>query len=49
MTTDQTAALPNAWDVALRQFDLAADRLNLDPGLSASCASQGASSPSTSP
>ena len=33
MTTDQTATAPNAWDVAQRQFDLAADRLNLDPGL----------------
>jgi glutamate dehydrogenase (NAD(P)+) len=33
MTTDHAAATLNAWDVAQRQFDLAADRLNLDPGL----------------
>ncbi len=33
MTTEQVAAPINAWDVAQRQFDLAADRLNLDPGL----------------
>jgi glutamate dehydrogenase (NAD(P)+) len=33
MTTEQTAARINPWDVAQRQFDLAADRLNLDPGL----------------
>jgi glutamate dehydrogenase (NAD(P)+) len=33
MTTEHAAATLNAWDVAQRQFDLAADRLNLDPGL----------------
>ena len=33
MTTEQTAAAINPWDVAQRQFDLAAERLNLDPGL----------------
>ena len=33
MTTEQTAAQINPWTVAQRQFDLAADRLNLDPGL----------------
>lgn len=33
MTTEHVAATVNAWDVAQRQFDLAADRLNLDPGL----------------
>src|ERR1051325_2527392 len=33
MTTEQTAARINPWEVAQRQFDLAADRLNLDPGL----------------
>jgi glutamate dehydrogenase (NAD(P)+) len=33
MTTEQAAAQLNAWDVAQRQFDMAADRLNLDPGL----------------
>ena len=33
MTTDHATATLNAWDVAQRQFDLAADRLNLDPGL----------------
>ncbi|HEX9044364.1 MAG TPA: Glu/Leu/Phe/Val dehydrogenase [Candidatus Limnocylindrales bacterium] len=33
MTTEQTAAPINAWKVAQRQFDLAADKLNLDPGL----------------
>ena len=33
MTTEHAAAQLNAWDVAQRQFDLAADRLNLDPGL----------------
>src|SRR5437773_11023310 len=33
MTTEQTAARINPWNVAQRQFDLAADRLNLDPGL----------------
>jgi glutamate dehydrogenase (NAD(P)+) len=33
MTTEQAAAGINAWHVAQRQFDLAAERLNLDPGL----------------
>src|SRR5437660_11286974 len=33
MTTEQVAAAINPWHVAQRQFDLAADRLNLDPGL----------------
>jgi glutamate dehydrogenase (NAD(P)+) len=33
MTTEQVATGINAWEVAQRQFDLAAERLNLDPGL----------------
>ena len=33
MTTEQVTARINPWEVAQRQFDLAADRLNLDPGL----------------
>jgi glutamate dehydrogenase (NAD(P)+) len=33
MTTEQVAAPINPWQVAQRQFDLAADKLNLDPGL----------------
>ena len=33
MTTEQIAAPINAWHVAQQQFDLAADRLNLEPGL----------------
>ncbi|HEY7940959.1 MAG TPA: Glu/Leu/Phe/Val dehydrogenase [Candidatus Limnocylindrales bacterium] len=33
MTTEQVAAHINAWHVAQRQFDLAAEKLNLDPGL----------------
>jgi glutamate dehydrogenase (NAD(P)+) len=33
MTTEHVAAPINAWEVAQRQFDLAAERLNLDPGL----------------
>ena len=33
MTTEQVAARINPWQVAQRQFDLAADKLNLDPGL----------------
>ncbi len=33
MTTEQAAHAINAWQVAQQQFDLAADRLNLDPGL----------------
>ncbi len=35
MTTEQAAATINAWAVAQRQFDLAAERLNLDAGLRA--------------
>ena len=33
MTTEHVAAPINPWHVAQRQFDLAAERLNLDPGL----------------
>ncbi len=33
MATESTAPAINAWDVAQRQFDLAAERLDLDPGL----------------
>ncbi|HEY0442790.1 MAG TPA: Glu/Leu/Phe/Val dehydrogenase [Candidatus Limnocylindrales bacterium] len=33
MTTEHIAAQINPWEVAQRQFDLAADRLNLDAGL----------------
>src|SRR6187397_1242088 len=33
MTTEHVAARINAWEVAQRQFDLAAERLDLDPGL----------------
>jgi glutamate dehydrogenase (NAD(P)+) len=33
MTTEQIAAHINPWEIAQRQFDLAAGRLNLDPGL----------------
>ena len=33
MTTEHAAAAINPWSVAQRQFDLAAERLNLDPGL----------------
>ena len=33
MTTEQIAATINPWAVAQQQFDLAAERLNLDPGL----------------
>jgi glutamate dehydrogenase (NAD(P)+) len=33
MTTEQVAAPINAWEVAQHQFDLAAEMLNLDPGL----------------
>jgi len=33
MTTEHVAAAINPWEVAQRQFDLAADRLSLDPGL----------------
>jgi glutamate dehydrogenase (NAD(P)+) len=35
MATEQIAAAINAWDVAQRQFDLAAERLNLSAGLRA--------------
>ncbi len=35
MTTEQAAHAINPWSVAQRQFDLAAERLNLDPGLRA--------------
>ena len=34
MTTEQAVRI-NAWEVAQRQFDMAAERLNLDPGLRA--------------
>ena len=33
MTTEHAAAQVNAWQVAQHQFDLAAEMLNLDPGL----------------
>ena len=33
MTTEQGAVRINPWTVAQQQFDLAADKLNLDPGL----------------
>jgi glutamate dehydrogenase (NAD(P)+) len=33
MTTERAAPAINPWRVAQQQFDLAADRLNLDPGL----------------
>jgi len=33
MTTEHVAAQINAWEVAQRQFDLAAERLHLDPGM----------------
>ncbi len=33
MTTENAAAQINAWQVAQHQFDLAAEMLNLDPGL----------------
>ena len=33
MTTEHVAAPINAWQVAQQQFDLAADRLDLDPGM----------------
>ena len=33
MTTEQIAPAINAWDVAQRQFDLAAELLHLSPGL----------------
>jgi glutamate dehydrogenase (NAD(P)+) len=35
MATEQAAPAINAWEVAQRQFDLAAEHLNLDPGLRA--------------
>jgi glutamate dehydrogenase (NAD(P)+) len=33
MTTERAAPATNPWQVAQQQFDLAADKLNLDPGL----------------
>ena len=33
MTTEHVAAPINPWEVAQQQFDLAAERLNLDPGM----------------
>ena len=33
MTTERAAPATNPWHVAQQQFDLAADKLNLDPGL----------------
>lgn len=33
MTTEHMAATINAWEVAQRQFDLAAERLGLDDGM----------------
>ena len=33
MTTEHVAARINAWEVAQQQFDLAAERLGLDPGM----------------
>jgi len=33
MTTERVAPSINPWHVAQVQFDIAADRLNLDPGL----------------
>ena len=33
MTTEHVATAINPWEVAQRQFDLAAERLQLDPGL----------------
>ncbi len=33
MTTEHVAARINAWEVAQQQFDLAAERLDLDPGM----------------
>jgi glutamate dehydrogenase (NAD(P)+) len=33
MTTEHAAAQINAWEVAQQQFDLAAERLDLDPGM----------------
>jgi glutamate dehydrogenase (NAD(P)+) len=33
MTTERAAPAINPWHVAQRQFDIAADKLNLDPGL----------------
>ena len=35
MTTEKMAAQINPWEVAQRQFDLAADRLHLDPAMAA--------------
>ena len=33
MTTERVAPAINPWHVAQQQFDIAADRLNLEPGL----------------
>ena len=33
MTTERAAPAINPWHVAQQQFDIAADKLNLDPGL----------------
>ena len=33
MTTERVAPAINPWHVAQQQFDIAADKLNLDPGL----------------
>jgi hypothetical protein len=33
MTTEQGVETVNAWAVAQRQFDLAAEKLSLDPGM----------------
>ena len=48
MTTERAAPAINAWHVAQRQFDIAADRLNLDPGLREVLREPGASFMSTS-
>ena len=48
MTTEHVAARINAWEVAQRQFDLAAERLTSIRACASSCASHAASSPSTS-
>ena len=38
MTTEHVAARINAWEVAQRQFDIAAERLHLNPGMRSCCA-----------
>ena len=43
MTTEHVGTTINPWHVAQHQFDLAADRLQLDPGLRVSCASRAGS------